>query len=132
MKKAEKTVTAYLATLDADKRAALKKLRRTIHAVVPRAQDCISYGIPAVRVDGRMLVWYCAAAKHCSFFPGAYPIVALKRELRDYSTSRGTVRFDPEKGLPATLVRKLIKARLAEDRNRKAKRATRPAARPRR
>ena len=127
-----RTVNAYLASLAPNKRAALKKLRQTIHAVVPRAEDCISYGIPAVRLDGKFLVGYCAAAKHCSFFPGAYPIVALKRELSGYSTSKGTVRFDPGKGLPATLVRKLIRARLAEDRIREAKRSTRPVARRRR
>jgi len=114
MKKAPKTIDGYLATLGADKRAALQKLRRAIHAAAPGAEECISYQIPAFRFEGRMLVWFAAAAKHCSFFPGAYPIAALKRELTPYRTSKGTIRFPPEKPLPATLVRRLIKARLAE------------------
>ena len=114
MKKAPKTINAYLATLDSDKRAALQKLRRTIHAAAPGAQECISYQIPAFRFKGRMLVWFAAASKHCSFFPGAYPIAAHKRDLGGYSTSKGTIRFQPDKPLPAALVRKLIKARLAE------------------
>jgi uncharacterized protein YdhG (YjbR/CyaY superfamily) len=114
MKRAPGTVNAYLATLSADKRAALQKLRRTIRAAAPRAEECISYQIPAFRLDGRMLVWFGAASTHCSFFPGAYPIAALKSELTAYQTSKGTIRFPPDKPLPAALVRKLIKARLAE------------------
>ena len=114
MKKAAKTVDGYLRTLSADKRAALQRLRRTIRNVAPKAEECISYGVPGFRLDGKPLVWYAAAERHCSFFPGAYPIAALERELGAYSTSKGTVRFQPDKPLPATLVRKLIKARLAE------------------
>jgi uncharacterized protein YdhG (YjbR/CyaY superfamily) len=114
MKKAPKTVNAYLATLSADKRSALQKLRRAIHAAAPGAEECISYQIPAFRFEGRMLVWFAAASEHCSFFPGAHPIAVHKRELARYRTSKGTVRFPPDKPLPAALVRKLVKARLAE------------------
>jgi uncharacterized protein YdhG (YjbR/CyaY superfamily) len=114
MKKAPKTINAYLAALSADKRAALQKLRRAIRAAVPGAEECISYQIPAFRFEGRMLVWFGAAAKHCSFFPGAHPIAIHKRELAPYRTSKGTIRFPPEKPLPAALVRKLVKTRLAE------------------
>jgi len=123
MKKAPKTVNAYLAALTADKRAALQKLRRTIHAAVPGAEECISYQIPAFRFEGRMLVWFAAASKHCSFFPGAHPIAVHKRELAPYRTSKGTVRFQPDKPLPAALVRKLIRTRLAE-RNARARATT--------
>jgi uncharacterized protein YdhG (YjbR/CyaY superfamily) len=97
-----------------DKRAALEKLRRRIKAAAPRAEECISYGIPAFRLDGRVLVFFAAAKLHCSFFPGAHPIEALKGELGGYGISKGTVRFEPSKPLPATLVRKLVKARVAE------------------
>jgi uncharacterized protein YdhG (YjbR/CyaY superfamily) len=123
MKKASQTVDGYLRTLSADKRAALQKLRRAIHAAAPRAEECISYQIPAFRLDGRMLVWFGAASQHCSFFPGAYPIAALKQDLKAYKTSKGTIRFQPDKPLPAALVRKLIEARLAE-RKARASRAT--------
>jgi uncharacterized protein YdhG (YjbR/CyaY superfamily) len=114
MKKPPKTVNAYLAALTADKRAALQKLRRAIHAAVPGAEECISYQIPAFRFEGRMLVWFAAASKHCSFFPGAHPIAVHKRELAPYRTSKGTIRFQPDTPLPAALVRKLIRTRLAE------------------
>jgi uncharacterized protein YdhG (YjbR/CyaY superfamily) len=109
-----KTIDEYLARVPASQRAALEKLRRAIKAAAPRAEECISYGIPAFRLDGRVLVFFGAATKHCSFFPGAYPIEALQEDLAAYSTSKGTVRFDPAAGLPAPLVRKLVKARIEE------------------
>jgi uncharacterized protein YdhG (YjbR/CyaY superfamily) len=105
-------VNAYLAKLPADKRAALQRLRKMIHTVLPRAEETISYGIPAVRVDGRVLVWFSASSKHCSFFPGG-AVQDFRDELTDYSISKGTVRFTPDQTLPLALVRKLIKARLA-------------------
>ena len=108
------TVGTYLAGLSPDKRAALTRLRRTIKAIVPRAEECISYQNPAFRLDGRVLVWYAAASKHCSLFPGARAIAACRRELKTYDTSKGTVRFSPDAPLPATLVRKLIRARMTE------------------
>jgi uncharacterized protein YdhG (YjbR/CyaY superfamily) len=124
MKKAPTTVDGYLRTLSADKRAALQKLRKAIHAAAPKAEECISYQIPAFRLDGRMLVWFGAASQHCSFFPGAHPIAALKQDLKAYKTSKGTIRFPPGKPLPAALVRKLIKARLAERRARASRSTT--------
>ena len=114
MRAAAKSVSAYLVSLSKDQRATLQKLRKTIKTIVPRAEECISYGVPAFRLDGRMLVWFAAAKAHCSFFPGAYPIKALRNELKTYSTSKGTVRFPVNTPLPATLVRKLVKARIAE------------------
>lgn len=116
------TIDDYLAALPADQRAALQKLRKTIHAAAPRAEECISYRIPAFRLDGRMLVWFAAAAKHCSFFPGAV-VQRFKEELRGFATSKGTVRFQPDHPLPAALVRKLVAARAAENSAARAKRA---------
>lgn len=108
------TVKEYLARLDPVKRVALMKIRRAVKAAAPRAEERISYGMPAFTLDGRVLVWYAAMKEHCSFFPGAYPIKALKQDLKKYKTSKGTVRFSPDKPLPATLVRKLVRARIAE------------------
>lgn len=106
----------YLAGLPAEKRAALEKLRRTIRAAAPRADECVSYGLPAFRLDGRVLVLFGATAKHCSFFPGSGTAVeAHKGDLRGYGTSKGTIRFDVEKPLPASLVRKIVKYRIAEN-----------------
>jgi uncharacterized protein YdhG (YjbR/CyaY superfamily) len=109
-----RTIDEYLATVSADKRAALQKLRRAIKAAAPRAEECISYRIPAFRLDGRMLVWFGAATSHCAFYPGAHPIEACKAALKGYRTSKGTIRFPPGEPLPAALVRKLVKARIAE------------------
>ena len=109
-----KDINDYLARLSDDKRAALQKLRKDIKAAAPRVEECISYQVPAFRLDGKMLVWFAAATKHCSFFPGAYPIEKCASDLKKYSTSKGTVRFSPDTPLPATLVRKLVRARIAE------------------
>lgn len=113
MKKQPKTIDAYLAGLSEDKRAALEKLRKDILAAVPTAEECISYGVPAFRLEGRALVWFAAAARHCSFFPGSTAVERNAKELEKYDTSKGTVRFPAEKPLPATLVRRLVKARIA-------------------
>ena len=107
-------VDEYLAGLPDDKRVALTKLRKTIRAAAPKAQECISYGIPTFRLDGRMIVAFGAAANHCAFYPGAFPVEAHKRELEDYDTSKGTVRFQTAKPLPAALVRRMVKTRIAE------------------
>src|SRR5215475_14443789 len=98
------TIDEYVAGLTAEKRVALNKLRRTIHTAFPRAEECISYGIPAFRLDGRVVAWFAAAAHHLSFFPGAV-IEPFKAELKGYETSKGTVHFQADQPLPAVLVR---------------------------
>jgi len=108
-----RTIDEYLRTVPAEQRAALNKLRRTIHSAFPRAEECISYGIPAFRLDGRVVAWFAAAAHHCSFFPGGV-LDSFKSELAEYQTSKGTIRFQPDHPLPAGLVKKLIKARIAK------------------
>ncbi len=114
-KKRPTTIDEYLAAVRDDQRPALEKLRRAIQAAAPQAHECICYGLPAFRFDGRPLVCFRAAASHCAFHPMSGAIVAAHQdELKTYSTSKGTVRFQPEKPLPAALVRKLVKARIAE------------------
>ena len=105
------TIDQYLATVPAEQRAALQKLRATLHSIVPGAEECISYGVPGMRLDGRGLVWFAAAKSHCSFFPGAV-IADYADELRDFETSKGTIRFQPERLPPVALIRKLVAARL--------------------
>ncbi len=114
------TIDEYLATLSKDKRAALERLRKTIKAAAPKTEECISYQLPAFRLNGRMLVWFGATAKHCALYPGAV-VETFKSELRDYDTSKGTIRFQPDHPLPTALVRKLVKARIAENAKRKTK-----------
>jgi uncharacterized protein YdhG (YjbR/CyaY superfamily) len=110
-----KTVDEYLARVSDDKRAALQKLRKTIKAAAPRAEECISYQLPAYRLNG-MLVAFGATANHCAFYPmSASTVAAHREELKDYDTSKGTIRFHPDNPLPASLVRKLVKARIAEN-----------------
>ena len=113
-----RTIDEYLAPLSPKKRAALEKLRRDIKSAAPGAEECISYDIPALRLRGRLLVGFGAAAKHCAFYPGAHPVEAHREELEAYGISEGTIRFRPENPLPATLVRKLVKTRIAENRAR--------------
>jgi len=106
----------YLTMLPYDKRVALEKLRRSIKAAAPRAEECISYQLPAFRLDGKMLVYYGAAAKYCSFYPGSGTAVeAHKADLVGYSTSKGTIRFGADKPLPATLVHKIVRYRIKEN-----------------
>jgi uncharacterized protein YdhG (YjbR/CyaY superfamily) len=106
------TIDDYLSQLDPEKRKALQHLRETIRKIAPRAEECISYGLPAFRLDGRMLVWFGASTNHVSFYPGGV-VQTLGDELKKYDTSKGTIRFSPDRPLPATLVRKLVKARIA-------------------
>jgi uncharacterized protein YdhG (YjbR/CyaY superfamily) len=113
------TIDEYLATIDPDKRAALQRLRNIIRAAAPKAEECISYQLPAYRLGGRILVFLGAAANHCAFYPGAFPVDAYKHELKAYDTSKGTIRFQPRRPLPVALVRKIVKARLAENARRR-------------
>jgi uncharacterized protein YdhG (YjbR/CyaY superfamily) len=113
MVKPKKTFEGYLAGLSTDKRAALEKLRNAIRAAAPKAEECISYGVPAFRLNGRFLVGLAAAANHCSFYPGS-ATQAFSVDLKGYETSKGTVRFQASKPLPGSLVRKLVKARTAK------------------
>jgi uncharacterized protein YdhG (YjbR/CyaY superfamily) len=110
-----KTIDEYLAALSADKRAALESLRKTIRAAAPDAEECISYQLPAFRQNG-MLVGFGATAKHCAFYlMSSSTVEAHKEELKDYDTSKGTIRFQADNPLPAPLVQKLVKARIAEN-----------------
>lgn len=113
-KKKPGTIDEYLEPLDREKRAALEKLRKAIRAAAPGAEECISYGIPAFRMGGRLLLAFGAGANHCAFYPGALPLKAHEKELEAYDTSKGTIRFQAESPLPATLVRRLVKTRIAE------------------
>ncbi len=106
------TIDDYLARASSDKRAALERLRKTIKTAFPRAEECISYQMPGFRLDGRMLAWFGAGENHCAFYPGAV-VEAHKAELEGFSTSKGTIRFQPDHPIPAALVRKLLSARIA-------------------
>jgi uncharacterized protein YdhG (YjbR/CyaY superfamily) len=111
-----KTIDEYLATLSDEKRAILEKLRKTIRAAAPKAEECISYQLPAFRFNGKMLIAFGATANHCAFYPmSSSTVAACKDELKDYDTSKGTICFQTDHPLPAVLVRKLVKARITEN-----------------
>ncbi|MCI0585797.1 MAG: DUF1801 domain-containing protein [Planctomycetes bacterium] len=114
------TIDEWLALWSGEKRAALERLRKVIRSAAPEAEECISYQLPAFRQDG-MLVAFGATDNHCSFFLMSSTTLAdHEDEVAGYDTSKGTIRFQPDEPLPAALVRKLVKARLAENRrNRK-------------
>jgi len=112
-----RTIDDYLAGLSEDQRAALAKVRRAIRAAAPRAEECFSYGLPAFRLDGKVLVGFGATARHCAFYPMSGTTVAAHRaELAGYATTKGSIRFQPDAPLPAALIRKLVAARIAENR----------------
>jgi uncharacterized protein YdhG (YjbR/CyaY superfamily) len=112
---AAKSVDEYFDRLQEPSLSALYKMREAILSSVPaEAQEFISYGVPAFKLK-RVLVWYAAFASHCSLFPTNAVIVAFQTELKGYTTSKGTIQFPLTKPMPVALIKKLVKARVAQD-----------------
>lgn len=106
----------YLAGVPREARKALQKLRKDIRAAAPDAEEVISYSIPAFRQDGKLLVSFAAHPHHCGFYVMSPSVVeAHAADLAGYDLAKGTVRFAPDEPLPAALVQKLVKARIAEN-----------------
>ena len=114
---AAKSIDAYLSTVaDAEQKAALQKLRQAIQKIVPQSEETISYGLPAFSLDGKAFAAFAAAKKHCSLFPMSGSVVGkLSKDLKNFETSKGSIHFQPDKPIPAPLLRKIIKMRLAEN-----------------
>jgi uncharacterized protein YdhG (YjbR/CyaY superfamily) len=109
------TVDEYLASVPEPARTTLNKVRAAIRSVAPPgATEAISYGIPTFKYKG-MLASYAAFSDHCSLFPGAGPTTEFKNELKNFQTSKGTIRFAPDKPPSSTLLKKLVKARISEN-----------------
>ena len=111
-----KTIDEYLATASAKQRAVLEKLRKTIHSAAPGAEEYIGYGLAGFKLNRRPLVYFGAWENHCALY-AASPAVQKKfqKELKGFVVSKGTIRFTPDKPLPVALVKKLVKARIAEN-----------------
>ncbi len=120
-------VDAYLRNVPPDARAALTRLRRAIKAAAPGAEEAISYAMPAYKLNGP-LVYFAAFKEHCSFFPASKSVVKrFSRELSSFDASGGTIRFSPRRPLPASLVTRIVRARIKENEARRASRAARRA-----
>ena len=108
-------VKAYLAKQPPDPRGRLRKIRETVRAIAPGGTEVFSYGIPGFKLDGKPLVWYAGFKHHVSLFPMTAAIRrAYAAELEGYKMSTGTIQFPLDEPTPMSLVKKLVKARLAE------------------
>ena len=115
MDTAIKNTDTYIALQPVKVRVVLEKLRFTIQKAAPKAEEVISYGMPAFKYHG-MLVYFAAFKNHCSFFPGSKAVIARhKSDLISFKTSAGTIQFTIEKPLPAPLVTKIVKARVKQN-----------------
>jgi len=112
-------ISSYLAKQPPLTRRELKRIRTAIRSAAPGAVETFSYGIPGFRFDNRPLVWYAGFKSHLSIFPMTAKIRAKFRSaIKNYGTSTGTIRFPLSKPAPVTLVKRLVRARMAEIRDR--------------
>ena len=115
MRRKPNTIDEYLADVTGARRAALEKLRRTMRSIVPGAQECISYGMPAFRLDGKVIGGFAATATGCSYYPfSGTTLGELAGELASYDRTKSALHFAPDQPLPARLVRTLLETRIAE------------------
>jgi uncharacterized protein YdhG (YjbR/CyaY superfamily) len=117
-KRAPRTIDEYLGSVSPAQREALETMRRAIRALAPKAEECISYGVAAFRLDGKVLVGLGATAKHCAFYPmSGSTIAAFGERLAGFETTKGSIKFLPDKPLPLALVKALTKSRIADIRS---------------
>lgn len=121
------TIDEYLADVSEAQRAVLNKLRRAIHAAAPGAEEYLGYGLAGFKHGGRPLVYLGAWKEHCALYAASPKTqAAFAAELKDFEVSKGTIRFTVEKPLPLALVKRLVKARLAENAARKKAKKPKP------
>lgn len=110
-----KEIDDYLRQLDEPKRHTLGKLRTTIVSIVPQAEEGIAYGLPAFRLQGKVVAGFAASRNHLSYLPHSGSVLSrLRDEVASYTTSKGALQFPVDKPLPKGLVKKLVEARLLE------------------
>jgi uncharacterized protein YdhG (YjbR/CyaY superfamily) len=128
-----KTIDEYLAGVEPEPRKTLDQLRRTIHAIRPDVEECISYSMPAFRVDGHVVAGFLATQKGCSYYPfSGTTLATLAEDLVAYDQTKSALHFGVNRALPAVLVRKLLRARIAEieSKSRKPQRKASPKKAP--
>lgn len=110
-----KKIDAYLAALDEPQRSTLAELRRTILEIVPEVEETISYGMPAFKLNDKVIAGFAAFKQHVSYFPHSGSVLpVLKDDLVGYKTSKGTLRFASDVPLPRPLVEKLLAVRIEQ------------------
>ena len=119
-----KTVDEYLAAQDPASRKILGELRAIIKSAAPKAEEVISYNMPAFKQHG-VLVYYAANKNHTGFYPTGGPIKVFTKELETYTTSKGAIQFPHDRPIPVSLVKKIVKLRIKEDKEREALKTTR-------
>ena len=115
-KKGFKTTDEYIASFPQNIQAILQQVRQAIKDVAPKAQEVISYSMPAFNQNG-ILVWFAAFKNHIGFFPKVSAMEAFKEQLASYQTSKGTIRFPLDKPIPVGLIKEIVKFRVKEDQN---------------
>jgi uncharacterized protein YdhG (YjbR/CyaY superfamily) len=109
-----KTVDEYISSIPTGPKEKLEGLRKAIKKVAPKAEEAISYNMPAFKQHG-ILVFYAAYKTHIGFYPTASPIAIFKKELEKYELAKGTVRFPLDKPLPLALIKKIVKFKMSEN-----------------
>ena len=117
-RKVFRTMDEYIVTFPRNVQVILKELRRTIRDSAPEAEEAITYGMPAFKLNGN-LVFFAAFKNHIGFYPTPSAIEAFKEELSDYEVSKGTIRFPMNRPVPLDLVRRIVTYRVKENQNRK-------------
>ncbi len=128
MTRKPKTIDEYLATVSPESRAILENLRRKIHAILPKTEECISYSMPAFRSEGHVVAGFLATKTGCSYFPfSGTTLATLADDLVGYDKTKSALHFDNGRPLTVTLVRKLLRARVAETQNKVKTKAVKKA-----
>ena len=109
-----KDIDDYLSSVEEPKRSTLQTVRERILEIIPEAEQCISYGMPAFRVDGKVLAGFAAFKNHCAYLPHSGSLISEIPELRDFKSTQGSLHFEIDKPLSKKLLRELIRVRRAQ------------------
>jgi uncharacterized protein YdhG (YjbR/CyaY superfamily) len=110
-----KNIDEYIRTFPKETQSILKKLRASIKAVAPNAEEAIKYQLPTFRLNGKNLVHFGAWKNHIGFYPTPSATVAFKKELQKYKGAKGSVQFPIDKPLPMALIKKIVSFRVKEN-----------------